>query len=287
MPTNLQELHDAGVHLGHQLRRFNPRSKRFVYDHRQGISIIDLEKTLAQLTKACDYIVNIVAHGKKVLLVGTKEEAREVVKEVATATGMPYAVSRWIGGTLTNFKTISESLKRYKKYMAMDADGSLDKLPNKEASAIRREMARQSRYFEGLLELNQLPGAIFVVDVKKEATAVAEAKVMRIPVIGVVDTNSDPTGIQFAIPGNDDALKSVRLLCQQIREALEKGLEEKSLRKVEKTDVESEQLHEVMPEGSEDGIPAKRAPFKPARPNGRGPRRDDDSNRKDFKPIRI
>jgi small subunit ribosomal protein S2 len=242
MPTNLQELHDAGVHLGHQLRRFNPRSKKFVYDHRQGISIIDLEKTLAHLTKACDFIRNTVAHGKKVLLVGTKKEAQEVVKEIAVATGMPYAVSRWVGGTLTNYGTISASLKKFKKHQAMDADGSLDKMHNKEAAAIRREMTRQLRYFEGLLELTQMPGAVFVVDVKEETNVVAEAKLMRIPVVAIVDTNSDPTGIQFPIPGNDDALKSIRLLASQVREAIEKGLEEKALRKVEKTDVPSEQV---------------------------------------------
>jgi small subunit ribosomal protein S2 len=200
-----------------------------------------------------------------------------VVKEIATATGMPYAVSRWIGGTLTNYQTISASVKKYKKHMAMDADGSLDKLPNKEASAIRREMTRQSRYFEGLLELSQMPGAVFVVDVKEEATAVAEAKVMRIPVVAIIDTNSDPTGIQFPIPGNDDAIKSIRLLCQQIREAIEKGLEEKALRKVEKTDVQSDQMGAEVPAEPTRG-------FKAARPRG-DRRRDDD--RRDFKPIRI
>lgn len=274
MPTNLQELHDAGVHLGHQLRRFNPRSKKFVYDHRQGISIIDLEKTLAQLTKACDFIKTAVAHGKKILLVGTKPEAQEIVKEVAIATGMPYAVSRWIGGTLTNFNTISASLKKFKKHQAMDADGSLNKLPNKEAAAIRRDMTRQARYFEGLLELAGMPGAVIVVDVNKEANAVAEAKTMRIPLVAIVDTNSDPTGIPLAIPGNDDALKSVRLLMTQIREAIEKGLEEKALRKVEKTDVDSEQ---AATSGVQAEVPAARG----ARPARR--RRDDDS-RGDNKP---
>ncbi len=286
MPTNLQELHDAGVHLGHQLRRFNPRSKKFVYDHRQGISIIDLEKTLSQLNKSCDFIRNTVAHGKKVLLVGTKDEAKEVIKEIAVATGMPYAVSRWIGGTLTNYQTISASVKKYKKHMAMDADGSLDKLPNKEAAAIRREMTRQSRYFEGLLELTQMPGAVFIVDVKEESTAVAEAKVMRLPIVAIVDTNSDPSGIPFAIPGNDDALKSVRLLCQQVREAIEKGLEEKALRKVEKTDVESEQ---VQAEEPQRGFrPAGRPGQRPGGNFNRGPRRGgDDNERRDHTPIKI
>jgi len=146
MPTNLQELHDAGVHLGHQLRRFNPRSKKFVYDHRQGISIINLEKTLSQLNSACEFIRNVVAHGKKVLIVGTKSVAQEVIKEVATATGMPYAISRWVGGTLTNYSTISATLKTYKKHLAMIEDGSMDKLHNKEAAAIKREMNRQKRY---------------------------------------------------------------------------------------------------------------------------------------------
>ena len=278
MPTTLQELHDAGVHLGHQLRRFNPRAKKFVYDHRNGVSIIDLEKTLVQLNKAAEFIRNTVAHGKKILLVGTKTEAQEVVKEIATATGMPYAVTRWVGGTLTNFQTISASLKKYKKHMAMDADGSMDKLPNKEAAAIRRDMVRQARYFEGLLELNQMPGAIFIVDVKEEINAVAEAKVMRIPIIGIVDTNSDPTGIQFSIPGNDDALKSIRLLCQQVREAIEKGLEEKALRKVEKADVQSDQVP------AETTAAAEPQKFKPA---ARRPVRREDDDRRDHTPIRI
>jgi small subunit ribosomal protein S2 len=283
MPTTLQELHDAGVHLGHQLRRFNPRAKKFVYDHRNGVSIIDLEKTLAQLNKACDFIRNTVAHGKKILLVGTKTEAQEVVKEIATATGMPYAVTRWVGGTLTNFTTISASLKKYKKHMAMQADGSMDKLPNKEAAAIRRDMVRQARYFEGLLELGQMPGAVFIVDVKEENNAVAEAKVMRLPIVAIVDTNSDPTGIQFSIPGNDDALKSIRLLCQQVREAIEKGLEEKALRKVEKTDVASDQ---VPAEGSAEGEASAAKPerFKPA---VHRPARKDDDDKRDHTPIRI
>jgi small subunit ribosomal protein S2 len=283
MSTTLEELHAAGVHLGHQLRRFNPRSKKFIYDHRQGISIIDLEKTLAQLTRACDFIRNTVAHGKKVLLVGTKPEAQEVVKEIATATNMPYAVSRWIGGTLTNFASISATIKKYKNHQAMEANGEMDKLPNKEASNIRREMSRQSRYFEGLLELTSMPGAVVIIDVSKEHNAVAEAKTMRIPLVAVVDTNSDPTGIAYPIPGNDDALKSIRLLMSQVKEAIDKGLEEKSLRAVEKTDVTSDQMAAIA--AGEAPIPAER---KPAR-GARKPRRkdDDDDSKRDHKPIRI
>lgn len=252
MPTNLQELHDAGVHLGHQIRRFNPRSKKFVYDHRQGISIIDLEKTLSQLNNACEFIRNVVAHGKKVLIVGTKAVAQEVIKEVATATGMPYATNRWVGGTLTNYKTISATLKTYKKHQAMEEDGSMNKLHNKEAAAIRREMQRQSRYFEGLMEMAGMPGAIFIVDVKEESNAVSEAKNMRIPLVGIVDTNSDPTGIAYPIPANDDALKSVRLIMEQVREAIEKGLEEKGLRQAEKSNVDSsEQVYKIGEEPDE------------------------------------
>ncbi len=283
MPITLEDLHAAGVHLGHQLRRFNPRSKKFVYDHRQGISIIDLEKTLAQLTKACDFVRNTVAHGKKVLIVGTKLEAQEIVKEIATATNMPYAISRWVGGTLTNFSAISETLKKYKKHLAMEADGSMNKLPNKEASAIRREMARQSRYFEGLMELNTLPGAIIVVDVLKEKNAVAEAKTMRLPVVAIVDTNSDPTGIAYPVPGNDDALKSVRLLMGEIKQAIDSGLEEKSLRSVEKTDVASDQVASAEAAAP---VPAEHKPLRAAR-KPRAKRDDDDSDRRDHTPIKI
>lgn len=226
-----KDLLDAGVHLGHQTKRWNPRSKPYVFDHRQGITIIDLEKTHAQLEKACAFIENLVAHGDDVLLVGTKRQAQELIKEAAAATNMPYVTNRWMGGTLTNFETIKKSLAKFKKFQAMDASGELAKFSSKEESAIRREMARMTRNFDGIINLTGLPGAMFVIDTSYEEIAVAEAKRVGIPSIGLVDTNSDPTQLTYPIPGNDDAAKSVRIIIETIVEAITQGLAHRETRR--------------------------------------------------------
>lgn len=224
MNVTPKDLLDAGVHLGHQTKRWNPRSKPYVFDHRQGITIIDLEKTHAALEKACSFIENLVAKGDDVLLVGTKRQAQELIREAASATGMPYVTTRWMGGTLTNFETIKKSLAKFKKYQTMDANGDLAKLPSKEESAIRREMARMTRNFDGIAGINGLPGAVFVVDVSYEEIAVREAARMNVPSIGLVDTNSDPTLLTYPIPGNDDATKSVRIIIETVVGAIQAGL---------------------------------------------------------------
>lgn len=223
-----QDLLEAGVHLGHQLRRWNPKSKAFVYKNINGMSVIDLEKTCECLRKACEFIQSLVGSGKEILLVGTKKQAQEIVREAAVNTQMPFTASRWMGGCLTNFETIKKSLEKYKKYLAMDSDGSMAKLANKkEEAVIRREMSRMHRNFEGLLGMKGMPAALFVVDINHEVIAVKEAMKMGIPVIGIVDTNSDPTGIQYPIPGNDDAVKSIRILVQTITEAIQAGMEKR------------------------------------------------------------
>ena len=231
MNVTPKDLLDAGVHLGHQTKRWNPRSKPYIFDHRQGISIIDLEKTHAALEKACTFIENLVAHGDDILLVGTKRQAQELIKEAAATTGMPYVTNRWMGGTLTNFETIKKSLAKFKKYQAMDASGELGKFSSKEESAIRREMARMSRNFDGIISLTALPRAMFVIDTSYEEIAVAEAKRMKIPSIGLVDTNSDPTQLTHPIPGNDDAAKSVRLIIETIVAAIQAGLAHREARR--------------------------------------------------------
>ena len=231
MNVTPKDLLDAGVHLGHQTKRWNPRSKPYVFDHRQGITIIDLEKTHAALEKACTFIENLVAHGDDVLLVGTKRQAQELIREAATATGMPYVTTRWMGGTLTNFETIKKSLAKFKKYQAMDASGELGKYSSKEESAIRREMARMTRNFDGIIGLTALPRAMFVIDTSYEEIAVAEAKRMGIPSIGLVDTNSDPTQLTYPIPGNDDATKSVRIIVETIVAAITAGLSRREARR--------------------------------------------------------
>lgn len=227
-----KDLLDAGVHLGHQTKRWNPRSKPYVFDHRQGITIIDLEKTYAALEKACAFLENLVAGGGDVLLVGTKRQAQELIREAAAATNMPYVTTRWMGGTLTNFETIKKSLAKFKKYQAMDTSGELAKLSSKEESAVRREMARMTRNFDGIANITGLPGAVFVIDTSYEEIAVAEAKRMNIPCIGLVDTNSDPTQLTYPIPGNDDATKAVRIIVETIVDAITKGLAHRETRRV-------------------------------------------------------
>jgi len=223
MNITVKDLLDAGVHFGHQIRRWNPKSKPYVYDNRHGISIIDLEKTYDLLGKASTAIQDIVASGKQVLLVGTKRQAQEPIRELAMATNMPFCVNRWMGGCLTNFETVSTSLSKYKKFLKMEDDGSLDKLPGKEAAAIRRQMSRMKRNFEGMLNLQGIPGALFVIDSHNEEIAIAEANRLNIPVVALVDSNSDPSLLNFPIPGNDDSTKSIRIIVDVILDAIQAG----------------------------------------------------------------
>lgn len=224
MNITVKDLLDAGVHFGHQTRRWNPKSKPYVYDQRNGTSIIDLEKTHRLLGEAASFLEELVASGKNVLLVGTKRQAQEVIREAAQACNMPFCVNRWMGGSLTNFATIKKSLEKYRKYLKMESDGTLGKLFKKEAAAIRREMSRMHRNFEGLLDVNSLPAALLVIDVKSEYIAVAEANRLNIPVIALVDTNSDPSLVNYPIPGNDDAVKSIRLVVEVLLESIQNGL---------------------------------------------------------------
>lgn len=223
MNITVKDLLDAGVHFGHQIRRWNPKSKPYVYDNRHGISIIDLEKTYDLLGKAATAIQDIVASGKQVLLVGTKRQAQEPIRELAMATNMPFCVNRWMGGCLTNFETVSTSLSKYKKFLKMEDDGSLDKLPGKEGAAIRRQMSRMKRNFEGMLNLQGIPGALFVIDSHNEEIAIAEANRLNIPVVALVDSNSDPSLLNYPIPGNDDSTKSIRIIVDVILDAIQAG----------------------------------------------------------------
>ena len=224
MNVTVKDLLDAGVHFGHQVRRWNPKSKPYVYANLHGISIIDLEKTYDMLEKAASALEEVVAGGKSVLLVGTKRQAQEPIRDMATATNMPFCVNHWMGGTLTNYETVSASLAKYKKFLRMEEDGSLDKLPGKEAAVIRRQMSRMHRNFEGMLDLKSLPGALFVVDTLNESIAVAEANRLGIPIIALVDSNSDPTLIDHPIPGNDDSTKSIRIVIDVLIEAIQSGI---------------------------------------------------------------
>lgn len=229
MNITVKDLLDAGVHFGHQTRRWNPKSKPFVYDHRSGVSIIDLEKTYAQLEKAVAFIEEVVADNKDIMFIGTKRQAQEILREAATTCGMPFCVNRWLGGTLTNFETILTSLKKYKKFLNMESSGELDKLYAKEAAAIRREMSRMNRNFEGIKDISKLPGAVFIVDIKNEEIAVSECRKLGIPIVAMVDTNSDPSLVDYPIPANDDAVKSIRLITEIIVEAIQNGLSRRTV----------------------------------------------------------
>jgi small subunit ribosomal protein S2 len=231
MNITVKDLLDAGVHFGHQTKRWNPRSKPYIFDHRQGVSIIDLGKTHVALQQACDFVENLVAEGGVVLFVGTKRQAQDLVREAATGTGMPYCVHRWLGGTLTNFGTIKRSIGKFKHFQQMETSGELAKLPKKEESAIKREMARMQRNFDGILEMDNLPGALFVIDVNHENIAVAEAARCGIPCLALVDSNSDPTAVTHPIPGNDDAVKSIRIIVDTMVEAVQKGLAQRDSRR--------------------------------------------------------
>ena len=249
--TTPQDLLDAGVHFGHQLRRWNPKSKPYIFDNRNGISIIDLEKTHSLLDKACTFVEETVASGKNVLFIGTKKQAQEIIREAAVSCQMPYCVNRWMGGGLTNFATIKASLVKYRKFLKMDQEGELAKLPGKEEAAIRRQMSRMNRNFEGILDIEELPAVLFIVDTKKETIAVTEANRLHIPVVGLVDTNSDPTVLDFPVPGNDDAVKSVRIIVQTITEAIQKGISRREASKLQKTPLVRE-IREQVFEQQED-----------------------------------
>lgn len=224
MNITLQDLMDAGVHFGHQTRRWNPRSKPYVYDHRAGVSIINLEKTYEQLEASTKVLEDTVADNKDVIFIGTKRQAQEILREAATTCNMPYCVNRWLGGTLTNFETILTSLRKYRRFLEMEANGELDKLYAKEAAAIRRQMSRMNRNFEGIKDISRLPAMAIVIDVKNEEIAVAECRKLGIPVVALCDTNSDPTLVTYPIPGNDDAVKSIRLITEVLLEAVQNGL---------------------------------------------------------------
>src|SRR5476651_2442016 len=230
-----KDLLDAGVHFGHQTKRWNPRSKPFIFDHRQGITIIDLGKTHEALTKACAFIEDTVANGGNVLFVGTKRQAKEIVREAATSTNMPMCVDRWLGGTLTNYETVKKSIAKFKKYQAMETSGEMSKLPRKEESAIKREMVRMQRNFNGIADMGGLPSALVVIDINHEKIAVAEAARCGIPCVALADTNSDPGLVSHPIPGNDDAVKSVRIIVDTLVAAVQEALTQREERRTQRT----------------------------------------------------
>ena len=225
--VSIKDLLQAGVHFGHQSRFWNPKMEEYIFDTRKKISIINLETTQSQLNAAASRVESICSRGNKLLFVGTKRSARKSIREKASSLGLPFVDKRWLGGTLTNWKTIRSSIRRLSDLEEMMSSGRIDKLSKKEALEISREHQKLMESIGGIKNMKGLPDALFVIDVKHEKIAVTEAQKMGIPVIGLVDTNSNPEGIDVVIPGNDDAIRSIKLILEVIGEACERGLESK------------------------------------------------------------
>jgi small subunit ribosomal protein S2 len=223
MSTTMRQMLEAGVHFGHQTRFWNPKMAPFIFGHRNKIHIVNLEKTLVMYQDAMKFIKQLASNKGTILFVGTKRQAREIVKEEAVRCGAPFVDYRWLGGMLTNFKTVKVSIKRLKEMEALLAEGSLEKLPKKEALGIQREVVKLERSLGGIKELNGLPDALFIIDVGYQKGAVTEANKLGIPIIGVVDTNHSPDGITHVIPGNDDSSRAIRLYARGVADAILEG----------------------------------------------------------------
>lgn len=217
---SMKQLLEAGVHFGHQTRRWNPKMKSYIFTERNGIYIIDLQKTVKKVEEAFNFVKDVSAEGGKVLFVGTKKQAQQSVKEEAERAGMFYVNHRWLGGTLTNFDTIRKRIQRLKDLEKMEEDGTFEVLPKKEVVLLRKEKDRLEKFLGGIKDMNGLPDAIFIIDPRKERIAVAEARKLHIPIIAIVDTNCDPDEIDYVIPGNDDAIRAVKLLTSKMADAV-------------------------------------------------------------------
>ena len=234
----MKQLLEAGVHFGHQTRRWDPRMAEYIFQARNGIHIIDLQKTSKKLDEAYEFMKEQAEEGKTVLFIGTKKQAQDCVKEAAEKTGMYYVNQRWLGGTLTNFKTIRKRIERLTQLEQMEQDGTFDVLPKKEVVLLRKEMDKLNKNLGGIKEMTEIPGVMFVVDPKKEHIAIQEARKLNIPVVGLVDTNCDPNDVDYVIPGNDDAIRAVKLITDVMANAIIEGKQGESLES--DTDVEQE-----------------------------------------------
>ena len=221
--VSMKQLLEAGVHFGHQTRRWNPKMAEYIFTERNGIYIIDLQKTVKKLEEAYMFVRDLAAEGEEVLFVGTKKQAQESIKEEAARCGMPYVNARWLGGMLTNFVTIKRRIKRLGQLKAMKEDGTFDLLTKKEAAKLDLEIEKLEKYMGGITEMKKQPAAMFIVDPRKERIAVAEAKKLGIPIIAIVDTNCDPDEIDYVIPGNDDAIRAVKLIAGAMADAVIEG----------------------------------------------------------------
>jgi small subunit ribosomal protein S2 len=220
---SMKQLLEAGVHFGHQTRRWNPKMAKFIFTERNGIYIIDLQKTVKKVEEAYNFVREVAAQGGKMLFVGTKKQAQDSVKEEAERSGMYYINQRWLGGTLTNFSTIQKRIDRLHELAKMETDGTFEVLPKKEVILLRKEQERLEKFLGGIKDMRELPDVMFIIDPRKERIAVAEARKLGIPIVAIVDTNCDPDEIDYVIPGNDDAIRAVKLLTAKVADAILEG----------------------------------------------------------------
>lgn len=265
-PVSMRELLDAGVHFGHQTRRWHPAMKPFIYGERNGVHIINLQHTLPRFRDALEFVRETVAQGGAVLFVATKRQAQEIVQEQAQVCGMPFVHRRWLGGMLTNFRTIRRGVERYKELNELlGNEENASQLSKKERSRLVREQLKLHKAFEGIKEMERLPDAIFVIDVKREAIAILEARRLGIPVIAVVDSNCDPYGVDLTIPGNDDALRAIRLYCEKIAEAVRDGRELYNTRILAEDKTELRESEEATPKHGKRVVEITQPARRPAR----------------------
>ncbi|WP_440895337.1 30S ribosomal protein S2 [Amphibacillus sp. Q70] len=236
---SMKQLLEAGVHFGHQTRRWNPKMKKYIFTERNGIYIIDLQKTVRMVDEAYNFIKEVAENGGTVLFVGTKKQAQESIKDEAIRSGQYYINQRWLGGTLTNFGTIRKRINRLKDIERMEEDGTFDVLPKKETVDLLKEKARLVKFLGGIKDMKNIPDALFIVDPRKERIAVAEANKLNIPIVGIVDTNCDPDEIDYIIPANDDAIRAVKLLTSKMADAILEVKQEEEIEEVEVTEEEA------------------------------------------------
>jgi small subunit ribosomal protein S2 len=256
--VNLETLLAAGSHFGHLTRRWNPKMKEFIFMERNGIHIIDLKKTQAKIDVAYEALQKIVEDGEDVLFVGTKKQAKEIIKTEARRCGMYFITDRWLGGTLTNFGTIKKSIKHMKNLDKMSTDGTYEKITKKEILHIEREKEKMKKVLDGIEEMKRLPGAIFIVDTKKEQIAVNEARKLNIPIFAIVDTNSDPTIIDYPVPANDDAAKSISIISRTMADAVAEGFQKVKKQRAEEEAVKAEEQAEKEAEKEEKKLSKKK-----------------------------
>lgn len=251
--VSMKQLLEAGVHFGHQTRRWNPKMAPFIYMERNGIYIIDLQKTVKKVEEAYNFVRGVAENGGSVLFVGTKKQAQEAVKEEAERVGMFFVNARWLGGMLTNFKTMRTRIDRLMQLRKMQEDGTFDMLPKKEVIKLTNEITKLEKYLGGVKDMKKLPGALFIIDPRKERNAIAEARKLKIPIVAIVDTNCDPDEVDYIIPGNDDAIRAIRLIAATMANAVQEGRQgdDADAASAPESNTNISAVKEATPEGNE------------------------------------